>query len=196
MTHIANHGRLTNWAARESQRLLRDEPVGRWLHSRAVGLKARCLAHQLPRDGDVLIAAAYLHDIGYSCELRRTGFHPIDGAFHLRDRGHNRVARLVAHHSSSQYAADLLGLTTQLRLFPCEDSFLMDVLTYCDMTTDPNGQGVSLDERLMEVTVRYGKDHPIAQALDKAEPRLRASVRRVEECLTSQSNLVCGSLAR
>jgi putative nucleotidyltransferase with HDIG domain len=70
----------TSWAAEESQRLLRNEPVGRRLHSVSVGLKATCLARQLGRDGDVLIAAAYLHDIGYSYELRRTDFHPLDGA--------------------------------------------------------------------------------------------------------------------
>ncbi len=165
-------------------------------HTRAVGLKATRLARQFRIDGDLLIAAGYLHDIGYSCELRRTGFHPLDGAFHLRDRGHHRVACLVAHHSSSEYAADLLGLTRQLRLFPYESSFLMDALTYCDMTTDLNGQEVSLDERLMDATDRYGTDHHITQALGKAEQSLRASVRRVEEWLTSQSNLVCESLAR
>jgi putative nucleotidyltransferase with HDIG domain len=186
----------TRWAAKESQRLLRNEPVGRRLHSVSVGLKATCLARQLGRDGDVLIAAAYLHDIGYSYELRRTGFHPLDGAFHLRDRGLERLACLVAHHSSSEYAADLLGLTRQLRLFSCENSFLMDALTYCDMTTDLNGQEVSFDERLMDVSARYGRNHPVALALDSAEPSLRASMRRVEEWLASQSNLACGSLAR
>ena len=196
MINIVNQGSLTDWAAEQSQRLLRNEPAGRRLHSRAVGLKAARLACHLETDGDVLVAAAYLHDIGYSRELRRTEFHPLDGALYLRDSGHNRVACLVAHHSSSEYAADLLGLTRQLRPFPHENSFLMDALTYCDMTTDLNGLEVSLDQRLLSVTARYGGDHLTAQALDKAEPSLRASVKRVEEWLTSHSNLVCGSLAR
>ncbi len=187
---------LAGWAERESKTLLRNEPVGRQQHTRAVGLKAARIARQLRRDGDVLIAAAYLHDIGYSGDLRRTGFHPLDGAIHLRDRGHHRLAGLVAHHSSSEYAANLLGLTRYLRLFPRENSFLMDALTYCDMTTDLNGEEVSLDERLVDVIDRYGRNHPVVQALDKAESSLRASVRCVEESLTSQSNLVCGSLAR
>jgi hypothetical protein len=188
---------LTSWAEREARALLKNEPVARQRHTRAVGLKAAHLARLFRRDGDVLIAVAYLHDIGYSCELRRTGFHPLDGAFHLRDRGHHRLAGLVAHHSSSEYAANLLGLTRYLNLFPRENSGLLDALTYCDMTTDLNGQDVSLDERIMDVTGRYGRDHPVAQALDIAEPSLRASVRSVEEWLaSSQSNLVCGSLAR
>lgn len=196
MVNTANRGRLTDWAAKQSQRLLRNEPAGRRLHTRAVGLKAARLARHLEKDGDVLVAAAYLHDIGYSCELRRTEFHPLDGAFHVRDAGHYRVACLIAHHSSSEYAADLLGLTKKLRHFPHESSFLMDALTYCDMTTDLYGREVNLDQRLMSVTARYGGGHLIAQALDKAEPDLRASVKRVEEWLNSQSNLVCGSLAR
>lgn len=187
---------LTGWAESEASALLRNEPVSRQRHTRAVALRATQVARQLGRDGDILIAAAHLHDIGYSCELRRTGFHPLDGAFFLRGRGNDRLARLVAHHSSSEYAADLLGLASQLRLFPRENSFLMDALTYCDLTNDLNGQEVSLDERLTDVTDRYGKDHPVALALDKAEPSLRASVRRVEEWLASQSNLVCGSLAK
>ena len=34
-----------------------------------------------------LIAAAWLHDIGYGSLLRDTGFHPIDGAQYLRRKG-------------------------------------------------------------------------------------------------------------
>jgi putative nucleotidyltransferase with HDIG domain len=194
VTDAANHLKLAEWAAGESQRLLRNEPEGRQLHTRVIGRKAACLARQLGRDGDLLIAAAYLHDIGYSCELRRTGFHPLDGALYLRNCGHNRLAGLVAHHSASQYAADLLGLTKQLRLFPWENSLLTDALTYFDMTTDLNGQEVSLGERLARVTDRYGRGHPVAQALDKAEPSLRASVRRVEQCLLLNRSWSAGLL--
>ncbi len=196
MFKTTNRMNLAEWAAGEADRLLRHEPVSRRLHTRAVGLKAARLANRSRRGGDVLVAAAFLHDIGYSRELRRTGFHPLDGAFHLRDQGHIRLAGLVAHHSSSVYAAEVLGLTRQLRLFPSESSFLMDALTYCDMTTDPNGQAVSVDERFQGVVDRYGRDHLVAQVLDNAEQSLRASVRRVEEWLTCQSNLVCGSLAK
>ena len=34
---------------------------------------------------DEIIAAAWLHDIGYAEPLNRTGFHPVDGARFLRD---------------------------------------------------------------------------------------------------------------
>lgn len=192
MIDTANQLKLAEWAAGDSQRLLRTEPVGRQLHTRTIGRKAASLARQLGRDGGVLTAAAYMHDIGYSCQLRRTGFHPLDGALYLRDCGHNRLAGLVAHHSASRYAADLLGWTERLRLFPWENSLLTDALTYCDMTTDLNGQEVSLDERLKRVTDRYGRGHPVVQALDRAEPSLRASVSRVEQCLLLNRTLSAG----
>lgn len=38
-------------------------------------------------DRDLLVAAAWLHDIGYAPELRDTGFHPLDGARHLEALG-------------------------------------------------------------------------------------------------------------
>jgi HD superfamily phosphodiesterase len=62
----------------------------------------------------VLIAAAYLHDIGYAPTLARTGFHPLDGAVHLRELGEERLAGLVAHHSGAETEARLRGLAGQL----------------------------------------------------------------------------------
>ncbi|MFD6855509.1 HD domain-containing protein [Streptomyces diastaticus] len=51
-------------------------------------------------DRDLLVAAAWLHDIGYAPELRDTGSHPLDGARHLESLGAPaRLVRLVAHHS-------------------------------------------------------------------------------------------------
>ena len=34
-----------------------------------------------------LVASAWLHDIGYAAGLQETGFHPVDGARHLRSAG-------------------------------------------------------------------------------------------------------------
>jgi HD superfamily phosphodiesterase len=47
-------------------------------------------------DGDVLVAAAFLHDVGYAPSLNRLGFHPGDGARFLRGHGQDRLAYLVA----------------------------------------------------------------------------------------------------
>ena len=48
-----------------------------------------------------VVAAALLHDIGYSPSVARTGFHPLDGALFLAREGWpDAVVLLVAHHSS------------------------------------------------------------------------------------------------
>src|SRR5262245_2028056 len=49
-------------------------------HSRGVVLRASTLAVLFDeRVMDVLLAAAWLHDIGYARKARKTGFHPLDG---------------------------------------------------------------------------------------------------------------------
>jgi len=64
-------------------------------------------------DREVLIAAAYLHDIGYARELVTTGFHPLDGARWLRGQGYERLACLVAHHSGARFEAQVKGSATR-----------------------------------------------------------------------------------
>ena len=98
---MAPSGRVDSeqaWAERVSRRLL--EPLGaRWRHTQGVveraGEAGRVLAGG---EADVLIAAAYLHDVGYAPELRETGFHPLDGARFLWKCGRERLAGLVAYH--------------------------------------------------------------------------------------------------
>jgi HD superfamily phosphodiesterase len=59
---------LTSWAALIAERHL--SPLGnRWLHVRQVAEQARCVAAAIPPgDRDLLIAAAYLHDVGWPLE--------------------------------------------------------------------------------------------------------------------------------
>jgi hypothetical protein len=38
-------------------------------------------------DRPALLAAAYVHDIGYAPELVRTGLHALDGGLWLREQG-------------------------------------------------------------------------------------------------------------
>ena len=70
-------------------------------------------------DRALLVAAAYLHDIGYAPELEDTGFHPLDGARWLRAHGHERLAGLVAHHSGA-VRGGARGLADALAEFPDE----------------------------------------------------------------------------
>jgi HD superfamily phosphodiesterase len=114
---------------------------------------------------DVLLASAYLHDIGYAPALAVTGCHALDGGRHLRDLRYERLAGLVAYHSGSRFEAELRGLAEELAEFTDEDSALTRLLTYCDMTTGPRGESFTLDERLAEVEHRYGPEHVVTRSL-------------------------------
>jgi HD domain len=103
-------------------------------------VSARSLSDVLPApELDVLVAAAYLHDIGYAPLLARTGLHPLDGACFLRSLGRERMACLVAHHSGARVEAEERGLSEALNEFPEERSLVADVRTYCDLATTPDG---------------------------------------------------------
>jgi hypothetical protein len=59
----------------------------------AVVRQAQEIAAILPsEERAVLVAAAYLHDLGYAPALVETGFHALDGARHLRALGYERLA--------------------------------------------------------------------------------------------------------
>jgi hypothetical protein len=126
--------------------------------------------------GDFLVAAAWLHDVGYAPDLVDTGFHPIDGARFLRKLGaDNRLVCLVAHHSCAVYEARVRGLADVLLAeFSQEDSATYDALVFCDLTTGPEGQHVTYTERIKEIRERYGPDHEVSQALELSEPDLSA----------------------
>src|SRR5262245_56165701 len=123
------------WAAEQAATLL--SPLGdRWRHVLGVVGAARRVMHALdPGERRWLVAAAYLHDIGYAHQLVDTGCHAIDGARWLSRGGHDRLARLVAHHSGARFEARVRWLGPELAAFEREDSPTADALTYCDLTT-------------------------------------------------------------
>ncbi|GIF73047.1 hypothetical protein [Asanoa siamensis] len=137
-------------------------------------------------EGDVLLAAPWLHDIGYAARLRDSGFHPLDGARHLRRIGWPlRIAALVAHHSAALSVARVRGLDEALTEFPREESPVSDALLYADQTIGPNGRMMTFDERLADMLNRHGPDSPNAAAHRDRQPQLYAAVRRVEHRLSA-----------
>src|SRR5213080_4861054 len=138
---------LVSWAAEYAESLL--APLGdRWLHVQGVVERARWVGQAFDEENRcTLVAAAYLHDIGYAPALKKTGFHPLDGACYLRSLGYDRLASLVAHHSEARFEASLRGYEAALNEFPCERSAVADALTYCDLTTGPTGEPITLKER-------------------------------------------------
>jgi len=180
---------LSDWAAGHARILV--GPLGRrWRHSEAVAGVARELAHLLaPDDADVLVASAYLHDVGYAPELVMSGFHPLDGARHVLALGHVRLAGLVAHHSAARQEARLRGLHHALAEFDDERSVVSAALAYCDLTTGPSGEPMTPRQRLLDVQVRYGVDSPVTLSLRAAWPELMDAVARVD-ALRSDADVV------
>ncbi len=174
---------FVGWAAEEARRYL--TPLGdRWLHTLAVVARAVEISDAVEVDDrPVLVAAAHLHDIGYAPALVATGLHALDGGLWLRGRGEERLAGLVAHHSGAKFAAEALGLGKLMRSFDDEMSAVTDALAYCDLTTGPDGQRLTLGERLAEVEVRYGDSHAVVDALRRGTDHLSAMVERTERRL-------------
>jgi len=159
----------------------------RWRHVMAVAAQARHVCHRLGGSSDLLVAAAWLHDIGYAPDLVDTGFHPLDGARYLRRAGVDEpLVSLVAYHSCAQIEADVRGLGTVLSAeFLPGDSLIADALCYCDMTTSPDGEQVQVGDRLVEIRGRYGPDDPVTRFVELAAPEILATAGRVEELLAS-----------
>lgn len=179
----------TDVASAESRaRELLEEGSARWQHVGGVASAAAAAAEGMSDwEGGLLVAAAWLHDIGYAAEVVDTGFHPLDGGRYLRSSGApERLCRLVANHSSARFEAEARGLATVLaEEFPPDDSPTADALTFADLTTDPRGARVTVEARLDEVLVRYPQGHPVHEATRLAAPDLIATIRRVEARLAA-----------
>lgn len=160
----------------------------RWTHVQGVAAKAERLGLLVGEDADLLTAAAWLHDIGYARDITDTGFHSLDGARWLVRQGFDiRLAALVAHHSCATFEAAERGLSRDLDSeFPREESATSDALWYADMTTGPDGQDLTVDQRLAEIRERYGPDDLVTRFWRNAEPTLQAAVRRTQLRMSAQ----------
>lgn len=140
-------------------------------HSLAVGQKAAGVAQLVvPALRSDLVTAAVLHDVGYA--HRVTGFHALDGARYLAGLGFSpAVCALVVHHSASTLEAQERGL--DLAVY---DEFRHGrdlgaahaVLWWADMTTGPTGDTVTVEERLDEITSRYGPADVVTRFIARA----------------------------
>lgn len=161
-------------------------PLGRrWDHVRQVAARAQELSGAVaPEDRLTLVAAAWLHDIGYAPEVVRTGFHPLDGAYFLAERGWPPlIVQLVAHHTGAWSEAAERGLEDELFMFARPPLQLLDAVTAADMTVGPDGSRVSAEGRLAEILTRYDVDDPVHRAITRSAPELLDAVRRTGERL-------------
>ena len=173
---------VVSWARNLAEARMAEDPRARVLHVRAVAEKARTLAPFLGAHAGVLTAAAWLHDIGHTPALVRTGCHALDGAHYLRAAGvDQRICALVANHSAARVEAALLGLHAEMAEFADEYSLVRDALWCLDMTTGPAGESLPLASRLEDLRARLGAGHPAATAAGMAAPQLEAAIRRVHD---------------
>ena len=173
---------LAAWAQDLARTLLADALPRRWAHVQGVAARARSLAPAIGPDAGLLEAAAWLHDIGYLPELAATGLHGLDGARYLRDVQHAEplLCRLVAHHSCAVIEAEERGLAHVLtREFAPPPQPLADALTFCDMTTSPDGEHVQVHNRLAEIHDRYGSGHLVSRSIRRATPLILEAVGQV-----------------
>ncbi|MTE20161.1 HD domain-containing protein [Streptomyces sp. TRM43335] len=179
------------WSTQVAQAELSTALPRRWAHTRGVAERAVEVSQVLGKGASLLVAAATLHDVGYAPRLTKTGFHPLDGARFLRDEhgADERLVRLVANHSFALLEAEERGLREVLEAeFPLlEDQLLVDALVYCDMTTTPDGERTTAEERVAEIRGRYGDDSVVGRFIRRAAPEIFAAVERVEEALAAQS---------
>ena len=162
-------------AARGLAYRLLDRDPERLRHSAGVAARAADLVRAVgDTEGSLLVAAAWVHDIGYSAALTVTGFHPLDGARFLRSAGwDDALCDLVAHHSGSRFVAAVNGFDEQLREFEYVENAVSDALTVADQTVGPDGIPLSLEARLQDMLNRHGPD----SANTRAHPRRGAYIR-------------------
>jgi putative nucleotidyltransferase with HDIG domain len=173
--------------ARDMAQILLGALPERWRHTIAVARRAEEAAHTVePDDAEILVAAAWLHDVGYADELVDTGFHPVDAARFLdRHRWPSRLNALVAHHSGAHFVAEARGLADALSPYPRDESAVSDALCYADQTTGPRGERLAVSQRLAESLRRHGVDSPQARVHHVRGPYLLAAADRVEQRLRS-----------
>lgn len=166
------------------QELAAELPT-RWLHVQGVAVRAKAACSLFSVDeGNLLLAASVLHDIGYGPNLARLGFHPLDGAAYLEVHGFpERLCALVAHHSCAYREAELRGLMAELAKWQDECSPLRDALWWADMTTTPTGQSTNVHDRIEEIQKRYGPEDLVTFFIRQAKPELVAAVERTEDRL-------------
>jgi HD domain len=178
-------GDFVAWADRLAGEKLAEVLPRRWAHVQGVGRGARVAAPLFSVDeGELLVGAALLHDIGYAPDLARTGFHALDGARYLRRvDGPDRLVNLVAHHSCATVEGKLRGLSDELAEFEDERTPVRDALWWADMTTTPDGAETTVAGRVAEIQSRYGPDDLVSCFIRRAWRDLKAAAERTERRL-------------
>lgn len=164
----------------------------RYEHARGVAQQAARAARALRTPGDqrrLLLCAAWLHDIGYALP---GAHHAVAGARALRLAGHERLARIVAHHSNAAERVALAGhppVDEEFTRPAGPDATVLALLDVADLVTGPRGERVDPAGRLAGLVERRGPDSPAVAALVRNVNRLGADpiTRGLVEQLSAQA---------
>ncbi|MBR1778816.1 MAG: HD domain-containing protein [Alphaproteobacteria bacterium] len=117
----------------------------RWQHILGVARRAKVLAEKLrPQDEQFaqdMFLLGMLHDFGYEFS-EEPGRHPEIGAEILKRQGY-RYWQEVANHGS----VTVTEVSDELFILSC-----------ADMTTGPNGESFTMQERIDNMSERYGEN--------------------------------------
>jgi hypothetical protein len=165
----------------------------RLAHSAKVALQAERVRSLLESEWrSVIVDAAWLHDIGYSPRVKRTGFHTLDAARWLRDHGWaTTICRLVAWHSEAEVEGALRGLSDDLAAeFEPAPTLAAAALTWADLTSSPAGELCTVADRVADILRRYPPDSIVHRAIADATPRLREAAEEIGALLAVRAELM------
>lgn len=136
-----------------------------------------------------LITAALYHDVGYSNKLKRTGFHPLDGAIFLAyQKTDEEIIEAVLWHSSTihdiTFMPEIKAIYDKLPPRP-ENSFLLKAVSFCDFRSSPIGEAFSFGQRINELKSRFGAK---SRQSEIANLMLAASQETLSEYVTDIQN--------
>lgn len=93
----------------------------------------------------------------------------------------------MAHHSGARFVAEVRGLSKPLTRYEFGESAGADALTYAGQTVGPDGQRMTLSDRIADVMRRHGPDSPNGKVIGSREPYLYGAAARVEHRLAAKT---------
>lgn len=166
---INNTSDLSLKAERVFIQLLSND-LNRSKHTRTVVHLCHKIANQVNIDAEakeLLIASAYLHDIGYSPVIADTGFYPYDGYIYLKENNWpDELCQLVLRHSQAHKMGDLIPPQVERLYEQGIDSRIHNIykiLCIADMMSDTNGRIVTFGERYYNILASCGKGSTVTK---------------------------------
>jgi len=136
----------------------------RLAHMRDAGAFAQGLAQGIldPDVAQLLERSALLHDIGYAESIRKTGYHPLDGAIFLERAGEHPwvIEGVLRHSGADRKGASMPGIAEHYAVRPPQEdsAWLVRAVTLADWRSAGVGGRVSFGQRVQDIVTRHPGD--------------------------------------